>query len=312
MKNPFISNETRAASSVLFDEPGPIAQRRTRIFNITSLILFAIFAVYVLTVMGEKGQLEAEKWTDLFTARAWTFYYLPGLAATLSAAALSAVTSIAFGMVFGIARLSQYRVFRWIGTVVVEFFRAVPVLIMMIFFWLFLGKYSGLPPAQLPFIAVVIGLTLYNGSVIAELLRSGVKQLPRGQGEAGLAIGLTPSQTLIRILLPQAFTAMMPSMLSQFVVILKDTALGYIISYPELLASARRIGSGDGNVLQTLLLAAALFVIVNFILTAVATGITDKLASRTSAKVTREMIPGEVDNPNPPTVEMFVLPGGRK
>ena len=229
MKNPFISNETRAASSVLFDEPGPIAQRRTRIFNIAALVVFAIFAVYVLIVMGEKGQLEAEKWTDLFTARAWTSYYLPGLVSTLSAAAISVVTSIAFGLVFGVARLSQYRVIRWIGTVVVEFFRAVPVLIMMIFFWLFLGKYSGLPPAQLPFIAVVVGLTLYNGSVIAELLRSGVKQLPRGQGEAGLAIGLTPSQTLIQILIPQAFTAMMPSMLSQFVVILKDTALGYIL-----------------------------------------------------------------------------------
>lgn len=75
MKNPFISNETRATSSVLFDEPGPIAQRRTRIFNIAALVVFAIFAVYVLTVMGEKGQLEPEKWTDLFTARAWTSYY---------------------------------------------------------------------------------------------------------------------------------------------------------------------------------------------------------------------------------------------
>ena len=279
MKNPFISDETRATSSVLFDEPGPIAQRRIRIFNIAAVVLFALFAVYVLTVMGQKGQLEAEKWTDLFTARAWSSYYLPGLASTLSAAAVSVVTSVAFGVIF---------------------------------FWLFLGKYSGLPPAQLPFIAVVVGLTLYNGSVIAELLRSGVKQLPRGQGEAGLAIGLTPTQTLIRILLPQAFTAMMPSMLSQFVVILKDTALGYIISYPELLASARRIGSGDGNVLQTLILAAAIFVTVNFVLTAVATGITDRLASRTSAKVTRNLIPDALDNPNPPTVQMFVLPGSRK
>ena len=297
MKNPFISNDTRAASSVLFDEPGSFEQRLIIIFNIAAVVLFALFAVYVLTVMGQKGQLEAEKWTDLFTARAWSSYYLPGLASTLSAAAVSVVTSVAFGVVFGIARLSQYRVIRWFGTVVVEFFRAVPVLIMMIFFWLFLGKYSGLPPAQLPFIAVVIGLTLYNGSVIAELLRSGVKQLPRGQGEAGLAIGLTPTQTLIRILLPQAFTAMMPSMLSQFVVILKDTA---------------RIGSGDGNVLQTLILAAALFVTVNFVLTAVATGITDRLASRTSAKVTRNLIPDALDNPNPPTVQMFVLPGDRK
>ena len=124
---------TRAASSVLFDEPGPIAQRRIRIFNIAAVVLFALFAVYVLTVMGQKGQLEAEKWTDLFTARAWSSYYLPGLASTLSAAAVSVVTSVAFGVVFGIARLSQYRVIRWFGTVVVEFFRAVPVLIMMIF-----------------------------------------------------------------------------------------------------------------------------------------------------------------------------------
>ena len=100
MKNPFISNETRGTSSVLFDEPGPVAQRRTRIFNIAALVVFAIFAVYVLTVMGQRGQLEAEKWTDLFTARAWTSYYLPGLASTLSAALISVVTSIAFGMVF--------------------------------------------------------------------------------------------------------------------------------------------------------------------------------------------------------------------
>ena len=90
--------------------------------------------------MGQKGQLEAEKWTDLFTARAWSSYYLPGLASTLSAAAVSVVTSVAFGVVFGIARLSQYRITRWFGTVVVEFFRAVPVLIMMIFFWLFFGQ----------------------------------------------------------------------------------------------------------------------------------------------------------------------------
>ena len=97
MKNPFISDETRATSSVLFDEPGPIAQRRIRIFNIAAVVLFALFAVYVLTVMGQKGQLEAEKWTDLFTARAWSSYYLPGLASTLSAAAVSVVTSVAFG-----------------------------------------------------------------------------------------------------------------------------------------------------------------------------------------------------------------------
>ena len=309
----FFNSDVTTSTTVLFDAPGPRAKARTRVFNIAAILVFIAFAVYVLSVMGAKGQLEAEKWTDLFTAKAWGSYYMPGLVSTLQAAGISVITSIAFGVVFGMARLAQNRVLRWFGTIVVEFFRAVPVLMMMIFFWLFLSRFSWINPSQLPFLAVVIGLTFYNGSVIAELLRSGVKQLPRGQGEAGLAIGLPPGQTLRTILMPQAFNSMMPSMLSQFVVILKDTALGYIISYPELLASARRIGSGDGNVLQTLLLAAALFVIVNFALTALATWLSSFLASRTSSKVRKvDLVPGEVDNPNPPTLQMFLLPGKRK
>lgn len=308
-----LNSELDTSTSVLFDAPGPRAKAMTRWFNIGALVVLAAFLAYVLSVMGSKGQLEAQKWTDLFTAKAWGSYYLPGLVSTLQAAAISVVTSVAFGTLFGMARLSQNRVMRWFGTIVVEFFRAVPVLIMMIFFWLFLGRLSWISPTQLPFISVVLGLTLYNGSVIAELIRSGVKQLPRGQGEAGLAIGLTPGQTLRTILMPQAFNAMMPSMLSQFVVILKDTALGYIISYPELLASARRIGSGDGNVLQTLLLAAVLFIAVNFTLTTFATWLSGRLASRTSVAPKKiHHLPGEVDNPNPPTLQMFVLPGKRK
>ena len=301
------------STSVLFDAPGPRTRALTRWFNLGAIALLALFMIYVLSVMGAKGQLEAEKWTDLFTAKAWSAYYLPGLVSTLSAAAISVITSIIFGTIFGMARLAQSRLIRWVGTVVVEFFRAVPVLMMMIFFWLFLGKFSAFSPSQLPFIAVVAGLTLYNGSVIAELLRSGVKQLPRGQGEAGLAIGLTPGQTLRSILIPQAMNAMMPALLSQFVVILKDTALGYIISYPELLASARRIGSGDGNVLQTLLLAAIIFIAVNFSLTSLAGWLSTFMSSRTSApKKKLHHLPGEVDDPNPPTMQMFVLPGYRK
>ena len=275
-----LNSKLDTSTSVLFDTPGPRAKAMTRWFNIGAIVLLAAFMAYVLSVMGAKGQLEAEKWTDLFTAKAWGSYYLPGLLATLQAAGISVVTSVVFGVLFGMARLAQNRPMRWFGTVVVEFFRAVPVLMMMIFFWLFLSRFSWINPAQLPFFAVVIGLTLYNGSVIAELLRSGVKQLPRGQGEAGLAIGLT---------------------------------LGYIISYPELLASARRIGSGDGNILQTLLLAAVLFIAVNFSLTTFATWLGGFLSSRTSVTPKKmHHLPGEVDTPNPPTQQMFVLPGKRK
>ncbi|GGH59893.1 amino acid ABC transporter permease [Rothia aerolata] len=297
------------SSSVLFDTPGPRGRKITTIFNIAAIVVLLAVLAYVAVVMNRQGQLEAEKWTALFSGYAWAYYFLPGILSTLKAAIIAVITSVIFGMIFGYMRLSTNAVVRGIATVVVEFFRAVPVLIMMIFFWLFLGQFSVFSPSQLPFIAVVIGLTLYNGSVIAELLRSGVKQLPRGQGEAGLAIGLTPSKVLRSILMPQAMMTMLPSLVSQFVVILKDTALGYIISYPELLASARRFGSGEGNVLQTLLLAAVLFIIINFALTSLATWLSTFLHSRSSSGVKKaDGIPGEVDNANPATIAMFKIP----
>lgn len=297
------------SASVLFDTPGPRGRRLTSIFNGVAIVLLLIFVAYILLVMQRQGQLEAEKWTALFTVRAWEYYFIPGIVSTLKAALISVLTSLVFGMVFGYMRLMTSRLARSVATVIVEFFRAVPVLIMMIFFWLFLGKFSVFSPQELPFIAVVLGLTLYNGSVIAELLRSGVKQLPKGQGEAGLAIGLGPGQVLRTILMPQAMMTMLPSLVSQFVVILKDTALGYIISYPELLAAARRFGSGEGNILQTLLLAALLFVVINFALTSLATWLSGFLKSRSSSGIKKaDGIPGEVDNPNPATIQMFKLP----
>ncbi|MDO4253314.1 MAG: amino acid ABC transporter permease [Rothia sp. (in: high G+C Gram-positive bacteria)] len=297
------------SASVLFDTPGPRGRRLTSIFNGVAIVLLLIFVAYILLVMQRQGQLEAEKWTALFTVRAWEYYFIPGIVSTLRAALISVLTSLVFGMVFGYMRLMTSRLARSVATVIVEFFRAVPVLIMMIFFWLFLGKFSVFSPQELPFIAVILGLTLYNGSVIAELLRSGVKQLPKGQGEAGLAIGLGPGQVLRTILMPQAMMTMLPSLVSQFVVILKDTALGYIISYPELLAAARRFGSGEGNILQTLLLAALLFVVINFALTSLATWLSGFLKSRSSSGIKKaDGIPGEVDNPNPATIQMFKLP----
>ncbi len=297
------------STSVLFDVPGPKARARTRIFNIIAILLLAGILAYVLMVMGRQGQLEADKWTSLFTGNLWVNYILPALGKTLLAALISVVTSVIFGLFFGMARLAPNKYIRGFGTVVVEFFRAVPVLMMMIFFWLFLGQFTFFSPSQLPFIAVVLGLTLYNGSVIAELLRSGVHQLPKGQGEAGLAIGLTPWAVLTSVLMPQALTAMMPSLLSQFVVILKDTALGYIISYPELLAAARRFGSGEGNILQMLLLAALIFVVINFALTLLAEWLSKFLSSRTDVEIKHaDGVPGEVDNARPKTEMMFKIP----
>ncbi|WP_166846833.1 amino acid ABC transporter permease [Isoptericola sp. BMS4] len=282
--------------SVLFDAPGPRARRGIAIGNVVGAIVVAGIAALVLAELGRKGQLSWDLWGPIFTSSAWLDYFLPGLQNTLRAAAWAVVGAVVFGLVFGSGRLASSRTVRWISGVVVEFFRAVPVLLMMIFFWLLFGYNDvGDEPA---FLAVVVALILYNGSVIAELVRSGVGNLPKGQSEAGLAIGLTGGQTLRSIQLPQALIAMLPALVSQLVVVLKDTALGQIIAYPELLRAAQTFGNGNSNNLQTLAVAAVIFIVINWALTALARWLSRYLSGRTSGGAAAG--PG-IGNPATPT-----------
>lgn len=262
--------------SVLFDVPGPRTRRRMMVVNVVAAVVVAGLGAWVLVLLGRKGQLDAALWRPFLQPGTWTDYLLPGLRDTLRAAGLAIVASAVLGFVLGLGRLSGSRVVRWLAGTVVEFFRAVPVLLMMIFFYAGISQLRVVEPRDVPLLAVVLGLTLYNGSVFAELVRSGVHNLPRGQREAALAVGLRPAQSLRIVEIPQALIAMLPAIASQLVVILKDTALGAIITYPELLDAARRFGSGNGNILQALLVAAVVFIVINYALTALA----ERLASR--------------------------------
>ena len=160
---------------------------------------------------------------------------------TLRAFALAAVLSLLFGAVFAAGRLSDHRWVSGPATAVVEFFRAVPLLILI--FILYFGVSRGLGVNISAFTALVLGLMLYNGSVLAEMFRAGVVSLPRGQSEAAYALGMRKTQVMTNVLLPQALRAMLPTIVSQLVVVLKDTALGFLILYPELLYQARFLGS---------------------------------------------------------------------
>ena len=268
------------SQSVLFDAPGPRARRRILLGNVLGVLLILALIALVVNGLAEKGQFDAAKWTPFLESRTWQYFMLPGLLATLRAAGVAIVTSILFGLIFGLGRLSSVKAISWTSGVIVEFFRAVPVLLMMIFFYQFLSKSTPVPSADVPFVAVVLALTLYNGSVIAELVRSGVFGLPKGQREAGLAIGLTRSQSLRSIEVPQALVAMLPALLSQFVVILKDSALGTFIGYTDLLAYARRLAAGEGNILPALLVTAAIFIVLNMILTFAAQRLSRRLGAR--------------------------------
>ncbi|MDN5557948.1 MAG: amino acid ABC transporter permease [Ruaniaceae bacterium] len=267
-------------SSLLFDAPGPKTRRRILIFNIVGVAFVLGILAWVLVLLGDKGQLTAAKWLPFIQAQTWTTFLIPGIIATLQAAAVSVITANLFGLFFGMGRLSTNKIVRLVSGIVVEFFRAVPVLLMMIFFYFLYSKSGIMPPTYAPFWAVVSGLTLYNGAVVAELVRSGVLNLPSGQSEAGLSIGMTTGQVLRTILMPQALVAMMPSMLSQLVVILKDTALGYLITYSDLLRQARLVGTSFQNLVPALLVAAVIFIAINYSLTSLASYLSVRVRNR--------------------------------
>ncbi|WP_034622460.1 amino acid ABC transporter permease [Cellulomonas sp. URHE0023] len=290
--------------SPLFDAPGPRARRRMLWANIIGTVVVVGIGFLVLRAFAAKGQLDGALWNPFIGSRSWENFLLPGLRDTLKAAGIAIVTSSLFGALFGIGRLSSSAAVRAVSGAIVEFFRAVPVLLMMIFFYLGIAQLHVVEPADLPLVAVVLGLTFYNGSVFAELIRSGVHSLPRGQREAALAVGLRPTQSLRLIEVPQALIAMLPAIASQLVVILKDTALGAIITYPELLDAARRLGSSQGNILQSLVIAAVVFIIINYALTRLAGRLAKRVGGRTAGKP-RVEVPGLAVGPGavPPGVK---------
>ncbi|MGW1778406.1 amino acid ABC transporter permease [Streptomyces sp. NPDC002143] len=265
-------------SSVLYDTPGPRAKLRNTVLSVIFFVLLALVLVWAWQKMDEKNQLTSALWKPFTESEAWTTYLLPGLANTLKAAALAMVIALPLGAVLGISRMSDHRWVRGVAGTVVEFFRAIPVLLLMLFANEFYARSTDVTPEDRPLYAVVTGLVLYNAAVLAEVVRAGILALPRGQTEAAYAIGLRKGQTMSSILLPQAVTAMLPAIVSQLVVIVKDTALGGVmIGFTELLNSRGTLAANYANVIPSFIVVAVMFIVLNFILTSFASWLERRL-----------------------------------
>ncbi|KHO21641.1 amino acid ABC transporter permease [Mycolicibacterium setense] len=283
------------SGSVLFDAPGPRARARNQVMTaITVLVAIAVIG-YVVFQLWAKDQLQPDKWKPFLTSNLWTTYILPGVEGTLTAAAVSIVLALALGLLLGVGRMAPIPPIRWICAVIVEFFRAVPVLIMMLFAYFLYATYDMFPSKHLALAGVITGLTLYNGAVIAEIVRAGINSLPRGQQEAAWSLGMTWTQTMRMIQLPQAITAMLPVLVSQLVVVLKDTAIGYQITFVEMVRQGQNIGSAYQNILPALIVIALLMISVNFALSVLATRIERRLrrSSRGPAPLEAEAVEQE-------------------
>ncbi|WP_327030853.1 amino acid ABC transporter permease [Micromonospora sp. NBC_01740] len=281
--------------SVLYDVPGPRQRRLTLIGSVVATVLLLVGAyLLVYRPLDDKGQFSMELWGPLIDPSNENFSLVwdrigLGFKNTLTAAALAIVSSLVVGTLLAVLRiqlksLTQRRftglatplayLLRGLSTllsavtrVCVEVFRGLPVVITIFF------VARGFPEFGVSFDTLwylVIGLTIYNSVVIAEILRSGMEGLPGGQAEAAAAIGLSPAQTTRMILLPQAFRIMLPALISQLVVVLKDTSLGFIISYEETLNIGKQIIGVLDNPIQVYVVIAVMFIVVNYALSKLA------------------------------------------
>lgn len=282
-------------ATVLYDAPGPKGRRNNRIYSLIAGIIFLAIIGWVAWTLNNNGQFEGRLWTPFLDAQTWTTYLLPGLRGTLFSAFASILLACVFGVVLGLGRLSENRLVRWICGVIVEFFRAIPVLLLMIFAYQLFAVYNVVPSRHLAFSAVVFALTLYNGSVIAEILRSGIRSLPKGQTEAAKALGLSHRLTMYRVLLPQAIAAMLPALIAQMVIALKDSALGYQIGYIEIVRSGIQSASYNQNFLASLVIVGIIMVLINWGLTTLAQRIERQLRAGRARKNIIAKVPEEPD-----------------
>ena len=268
-------------SMVLFDVPGPRAAARHRIYTwIAAVVLTAILAL-VLWKLYDEGEFDPEIFEAMTQPNIWRAIG-QGLWATVSAAAIAIVLAVIFGAVFAVARLSDHAWIRWPAVVVVEFFRAVPLLLLILFLFIAYSDFLT------DFWALVLALMLYNGSVLAEVFRAGINAVPKGQSEASYAIGMRKNQVMRLVLIPQAVTIMLPAIISQCVIVLKDTALGLIIAYQDLVAQGGRIVEFIDASVVPLGIVALIYIAMNYGLSRLAVFLERRFATRGHTSVHRE------------------------
>ncbi|MEU7649080.1 amino acid ABC transporter permease [Streptomyces huasconensis] len=270
------------SASVLFDAPGPKARVRNRIYSVVGTAAVLGLLVWVVLRLNEKGEFEGALW-DIFNYSGIRDNIFEALLATLKAFAFAGVLSLVFAVVLCVGRLSDHRPVRWAAVIFIDLFRSIPLLITIFALWV------GIVGDMTPFWALVLGLSIYNGCVQAEVLRAGINAVPKGQREAAYALGLNKTQVMTSVLFPQAVRSMLPTIISQLVVTLKDTSLGYMILYPELLYSARLIANntpvnGTYPFVQTVVVVGAIYIALCMALSSLATWI-EKRGRRTKTGI---------------------------
>lgn len=270
---------TKTMRDALYEEPGPKTRRKMLVGTAISLAALAALVAWVVYRFWVTGQLAPKYW-ELFSWRTTWRYLFAGLEGTFAVALTAAVLSIVLGMLLMLGRTSHLRVLSVVCAVLTNVLRGIPSLLFIYFFFFAMPNLGIKMPA---FWMLCIPVTLAASGVLAEVFRAGVNAVPRGQTEAGLSIGLSRWKVKTKIVLPQAVRLVIPSLISQLVVVVKDTALAYVVSYPDLMQNAQVLRTNYDALVSTFLVVALIYIVINYLINKAAVYV----SRRTGVKIIR-------------------------
>ena len=267
-----MSSARVSARDMLYEEPGPKAKRRIRIVTVISLAAIAALAALVVRQFYITGQLDARYWSFFTKPTTWAFLG-KGLLGTMEAALMAGILAFAAGFFLMLGRISSHRVLRAVCVCLIEFTRGVPTLLFIYFFFLVIPQFGIRMDA---FWKISIPVAISACGVVAEVLRSGVNAVPKGQTEAAVSLGMRGRSVFLKVVFPQAIRYVIPALIAELVIVVKDTTFAYVVNFPDLMQNARVLISNYDALLSVYLVVAVIYIIINYLL--------NKLSDRIAAK----------------------------
>lgn len=277
-----MSTRAPAADSMrdaLYEAPGPRTRRTIRIGTALSALVVLVGLAAVVRQFYVTGQLAPQYWSFFLASTTWSFL-LKGFVGTVEVAFTAGLIALALGLLLMLGRTSSWRPLSAACRVVIDFFRGVPSLLLIYFFFLVVPQY-GIKISS--FWMLTLPVALAASGVLAEVFRAGVNAVPTGQVEAALSLGLSPAKTMLRIVLPQAVRYVIPSLISQLVVVVKDTTVAYVVSYPDLMQNARVLITRYDSLVSMYLVVAVIYILINYVINKVSVYV----SRRTGVKIIR-------------------------
>jgi His/Glu/Gln/Arg/opine family amino acid ABC transporter permease subunit len=251
---------SRTLEDILYGDLGPGAQAVTRAVSVAVAATLLVLAAGIVVRFHAAGQFEGRLWEFFAWKTTWAFLG-KGLIGTLASGAMAAVIALTLGLVLLVGRLSRLRLVRWPAIAAIEFLRGVPTLLLIYVCFLVLPS-VGIKLGAYWMLTLPVGLS--TAAVVAEMYRAGVLAVPRGQTEAARALGLTEARVFVHVVFPQALRYIVPALVAQLVIVVKDTTFGYVVTYGELMQNAKVLIANYRSLVPVYLAVAVLYCLVNY------------------------------------------------